>query len=215
MNIATRHHGFSLIELLVVISIVAVLAGMLLPAVGMVKRQARSMTCQSNLRQIGMAATAYANEWDGLFPQYTGSNSEWHWHTGIGSYLDIDAYPVAGNYVRIAPVLDCPGMPNDPASWKCGYQVNDHVYNGRKFFTRRSLFSWGHRDETNFFLCGTGAVYFHDKWGFRTGGFGSWHNDSTNAVFLDGHTENRRIRPIPGDANGYMQGWNDVFMLPQ
>lgn len=58
--------AFTLIELLVVISVIAILAAMLLPAMGMVRELALATRCQSNLRQISLAATAYTADSDGL-----------------------------------------------------------------------------------------------------------------------------------------------------
>jgi prepilin-type N-terminal cleavage/methylation domain-containing protein len=59
--------GFSLIELLVVVSIIAVLAGMLLPAIGMVRDAARSVSCRNQLRQLIVAELTYAGEQEGRF----------------------------------------------------------------------------------------------------------------------------------------------------
>lgn len=60
--------GFTLVELLVVVAIVAVLAGLLLPALGSAKAAARRAGCLSNLRQVGLAITLYAGDHDGRIP---------------------------------------------------------------------------------------------------------------------------------------------------
>ena len=59
---------FTLIELLTVIAIIMILAGMLIPAVGKARNKAQMVHCLGNQRQIMQAATIYANEWKQFLP---------------------------------------------------------------------------------------------------------------------------------------------------
>lgn len=62
--------GFTLIEVLVVVAIIALLISILAPSLAAARRQARSTLCLSNVRQLGVASQMYANSWKGMLVDF-------------------------------------------------------------------------------------------------------------------------------------------------
>ena len=83
-----RIRGFTLVELLVVIAIIALLMGMLMPALRKAKEQAKGIECYSNLKQIGLAANLYAEDWNEFIPRGSwGADDEPIWFISFLPYL--------------------------------------------------------------------------------------------------------------------------------
>jgi len=82
MTRKTSAKGFTLIELLVVIAIIAILASILFPVFARAREKARQATCASDLKQIGLAAHMYAQDYDGVLfwirnPENPGAGPRW------------------------------------------------------------------------------------------------------------------------------------------
>jgi prepilin-type N-terminal cleavage/methylation domain-containing protein/prepilin-type processing-associated H-X9-DG protein len=101
-------NAFTLVELLVVIAIIALLMGILLPALTAARRQGQATVCRSNLRQIGIALNFYAEAWNFFVPRGAGSSGD-TWFQQVIPYLGGRQKMVDFRDVKI---YRCPSYPN-------------------------------------------------------------------------------------------------------
>src|SRR5436190_15390928 len=76
-HVVMRRKGFTLIELLVVVAIIVILAGILYPVFAATRRAAYNAACLSNLKQIGLAVSMYAQDYDEAFPAACSLADRW------------------------------------------------------------------------------------------------------------------------------------------
>jgi prepilin-type processing-associated H-X9-DG protein/prepilin-type N-terminal cleavage/methylation domain-containing protein len=217
-HISSRCPAFTLVELLSVLAVIAILAGIAIPVVGQIQLAGKKTECLSNMRQIGLGLQLYANENNGNLPETTHTQQlDESWIFTLAPYLgDVDE-------VRI-----CPADPKRRERLEAG--GSSYTLNSFLFVPKYGPFGELIEPALNNFLripepertymafnisdsAAVGASNDHthsDRWTdwnavladiepncFRLGNSNADHtNGSANYLFADGHVENIDARDM-------------------
>jgi prepilin-type N-terminal cleavage/methylation domain-containing protein/prepilin-type processing-associated H-X9-DG protein len=109
-----RRFGFTLVELLVVIGIIAILVAMLLPALNKARKASRTASCLSNIRQLALGAQLYWHDSRGFSPYYTGTGGNTPYNGSGPNWFQIEWFQQFLKPTQYDNVRKCPeaGEPN-------------------------------------------------------------------------------------------------------
>src|SRR5256884_9841878 len=105
VSVSTKTRAFTLIELLVVIAIIAILAAILFPVFAQAREKSRQAVCLSNTKQMGLAVSMYAQDYDEVLPMggnggQTGANRCYHWIAAYQKKSPLSINPSAPGHAQ-------------------------------------------------------------------------------------------------------------------
>ena len=141
-----KNRAFTLVELLVVISIIALLVSILLPALGKARFQAKTVLCATNMHQWGLILAMYTNDHEGWLPTADNTPGINLWDvpanfiTQVGSGYDDEEPGLFSPYGVVDELFVCPVTPAKTISGT--ESLRDYLYNHDAPFQRFGYFWW-------------------------------------------------------------------------
>lgn len=124
--------GFTLVELLVVVTVISVLVALLVPAVTSSRQKAHTIKCLGQLREWGTAFSAYQSDNNGQFPAFP-------WYVSLSTYVGLEKFWEAGSTVSPRPgdksLYSCPAASGGDfggSTGKISYAMNNQIHVGNR-----------------------------------------------------------------------------------
>jgi len=192
---------FTLIELLIVVSIIIILMSMLLPALGKAREKGRTILCAKNAATLGQCLNMYADDNNGYYMRNCAESNYNHgwYHPSASTFPSYYGNKSYYDMFKVNIVTDCP-------SREVGYGASiglhiDYGYNYEMSLKKISGIANPTQKitffDSNLYFCSTNSA---SSWYWQSGILPLVHNSGFNAVFADGHVKWNRPSQIQ-DSN--------------